>query len=59
MYAYFGQEARFFEERMNRDAAKCKAQPAQGHRRYLRLRALQRVGLLGPLIRLQRRIEGR
>jgi len=33
--------------------------PAPGRRRYLRLRALQRAGLLGPLIRLQRKIDGR
>jgi len=33
--------------------------PAPRRRRYLRLRTLQRVGLLGPLIRLQRKIDGR
>jgi hypothetical protein len=34
-------------------------QPAAGRRSYRRLRALQRVGLLAPLLKLQRKLEGR
>jgi len=44
---------------MNRQTVKPQPAPAPKPRRYLRLRTLQRVGLLGPLLRLQRKIDGR
>jgi hypothetical protein len=44
---------------MSENSVKSKREPARGRRRYRRLRTLQRVGLLGPLIRLQRKIDGR
>jgi hypothetical protein len=44
---------------MNEELVKPKHDPAPRRRRYRRLRTLQRVGLLGPLIRLQRKIDGR
>jgi len=44
---------------MSENILKPKGNPASGRRRYRRLRTLQRVGLLAPLIRLQRRIDGR
>ena len=44
---------------MNGSIVKPKRDPAPRRRRYLRLRTLQRVGLLAPLVRLQRKIDGR
>ena len=44
---------------MSENIVKPKRDPAPRRRRYLRLRALQRVGLLAPLVKLQRKIDGR
>jgi hypothetical protein len=44
---------------MSENSVRSKRDRAHGRRRYRRLRTLQRVGLLGPLIRLQRKIDGR
>jgi hypothetical protein len=33
--------------------------PAEKRRMYLRLRTFQRLGLLGPLLRLHRKLDGR
>ena len=33
--------------------------PTERRRMYLRLRVLQRLGLVGPILRLQRRIDGK
>jgi hypothetical protein len=44
---------------MNGNTVKPKRDPAQKRRNYLRLRTLQRVGLLAPLLKLQRKIDGR
>jgi hypothetical protein len=44
---------------MNGNTVKPRRDPVPRRRPYLRLRALQRAGLLGPLIRLQRKLDGR
>ena len=44
---------------MNGHIVNPKHDPAPRRRRYLRLRTLQRAGLLAPLVRLQRKIDGR
>jgi hypothetical protein len=43
---------------MNRNTVDPKQQQPAPTRTYRRLRALQRVGLLAPLLKLQRKIEG-
>jgi hypothetical protein len=44
---------------MTREPTEPTQRPAPRQRKYRRLRTLQRVGLLAPLLKLQRKIEGR
>ena len=38
---------------------KDRRRPAEKKRMYMRLRTFQRLGLLGPLLRLHRKLDGR
>jgi len=44
---------------MTQEPAEPQQRPASRRRKYRRLRTLQRAGLLAPLLKLQRKIEGR
>jgi hypothetical protein len=44
---------------MTQEPAEPKQPSAPRRRKYRRVRALQRVGLLTPLLKLQRKIDGR
>src|SRR3954447_15203158 len=63
IYASGAKRASFFRDTMNRAPPDPRPDPrhdpAPPRRRYRRLRTLQRVGLLAPLLKLQRKIDGR
>jgi len=59
IYASCTKRASFFRDAMTQEPAEPQQRPASRRRKYRRLRTLQRAGLLAPLLKLQRKIEGR